>query len=385
MQQMEREGGKEIMMSNFNHRYSQFSNDYDRQLQQQNADDDLGGFDDYGHNFFNNVNGITTTPFKPTSGGGTSTNSSPTSSPGSRGFIEHPVSKFDTLAGVAIKYGVEVADIKKKNGLVTDHQMFALKTLRIPHPGRHPPSPCLSSGADTPGGNNLDHTPFQRGYTDLLDSFQTLRPKSSSGRKASPAMTSLQGYYGISSPADLRLSPDTNPPLNHHRKSRSYVNVLLDENNAADGDSMVRRRQKSEADFPNMLMREENGNGSASVSAGKTGGKGLALRPKSANRSGLISELEAAVASAGSLSPNKPAGAGGDPADVADLVASVRKSSSTSSLNETDGSGGSFPWPTPKWNLKADLQALSAAAIARPIFDGLPKPLSGWRNKAAVD
>ncbi|CAI0416309.1 unnamed protein product [Linum tenue] len=378
---MEREGTKEIMMSNCNHRYSQFSNDYDRQLQ--NADDDLGGFDNYSHNFFNNANG-STTPFKPSSGGGTSTNSSPTTSPVSRGFIEHPVSKFDTLAGVAIKYGVEVADIKKKNGLVTDHQMFALKTLRIPLPGRHPPSPCLSSGAENSGGSNLDHSPLDRGYTDLLDSFQTLRPKSSSGRKASPAMTSLHGYYGLPSPADLRVSPDTNPPLTHHRKSRSYVNVLLDESNAADGDSMVRRRQKSEADFPNMLMREENSNGSASVSAGKAGGKGLALRAKSASRSALIAELEAAAA-AGSLSPNKPAGAGGDPADIGDLVSAVRKSSSTSSLNETDGSGGSFTWPTPKWSLKADLQALSAAAIARPIFDGLPKPLSGWRNKAAVD
>ncbi len=84
-------------------------------------------------------------------------------------FIQHPVSKMDTLAGIAIKYGVEVskypqlfllflkmvlfnnsifqvADIKKMNGLVTDLQMFALKYLHIPLPGRHPPSPCLSNG-----------------------------------------------------------------------------------------------------------------------------------------------------------------------------------------------------------------------------------------------
>jgi len=37
------------------------------------------------------------------------------------------------------------------NSLVTDHQMFALKTLHIPLPGRHPPSPCLSNGSSTPG------------------------------------------------------------------------------------------------------------------------------------------------------------------------------------------------------------------------------------------
>ncbi|KAL9665343.1 hypothetical protein QQ045_020762 [Rhodiola kirilowii] len=80
-------------------------------------------------------------------------------------YIEHHVSKIDTLAGVAIKYGVEVdqmmrlrgvvfvkvADIKKMNSLVTDLQMFALKTLQILLPGRHPPSPCLSNSSESPG------------------------------------------------------------------------------------------------------------------------------------------------------------------------------------------------------------------------------------------
>ena len=41
----------------------------------------------------------------------------------------------------------QVADVKKMNGLVTDLQMFALKSLQIPLPGRHPPSPCLSNGS----------------------------------------------------------------------------------------------------------------------------------------------------------------------------------------------------------------------------------------------
>ncbi|KAG6672614.1 hypothetical protein I3843_16G068700 [Carya illinoinensis] len=66
-------------------------------------------------------------------------------------YIEHQVSKLDTLAGVAIKYGVEVADIKRINGLATDLQMFALKTLQIPLPGRHPPSPLVSNGSASPG------------------------------------------------------------------------------------------------------------------------------------------------------------------------------------------------------------------------------------------
>ena len=35
---------------------------------------------------------------------------------------------------------IQVSDIKRMNGLATDLQMFALKTLKIPLPGRHPPS-----------------------------------------------------------------------------------------------------------------------------------------------------------------------------------------------------------------------------------------------------
>lgn len=42
----------------------------------------------------------------------TSSSPPPRSSSPDRGYIEHRVSKFDTLAGVAIKYGVEV---KNKN------------------------------------------------------------------------------------------------------------------------------------------------------------------------------------------------------------------------------------------------------------------------------
>lgn len=40
---------------------------------------------------------------------------------------------------------MQVGDIKRLNGLTTDLQMFALKTLRIPLPGRHPPSAALTS------------------------------------------------------------------------------------------------------------------------------------------------------------------------------------------------------------------------------------------------
>ncbi|RYR23082.1 hypothetical protein Ahy_B03g068355 [Arachis hypogaea] len=90
--------------------------------------------------------------------------------------------------GVGIKYGVEVADIKRVNGLATDLQIFALKTLKIPLPGRHPPSPSPTSslGKKTPTCRSIRH----EGTSTILKP-----PK----EKVSPAMTILQKYYGLSS------------------------------------------------------------------------------------------------------------------------------------------------------------------------------------------
>jgi len=91
-------------------------------------------------------------------------------------YLLHRVCRFDTLAGVAIKYGVEVlaladpflfdwmdachgwpteqlnntsalqvTDVKRANGLTSDLQMFAHKTLRVPLHGRHPPAAAATS------------------------------------------------------------------------------------------------------------------------------------------------------------------------------------------------------------------------------------------------
>lgn len=344
----------------------------------------------------------------------------PTTAAGVGGYIEHTVSKFDTLAGVAIKYGVEVADIKRMNGLVSDLQMFALKTLQIPLPGRHPPSPSLSNGLDTQGPHGCEKTQPMRRHSDLFESFQSLKLTPSPQRKVSPAMSSLQGYYGLK-PAEEKFasegfemavyrkggahyledgpfakpSGELNPPLSHHRKSKSEANGFTTENGhlddhlsaqeSTDSESdnwieklLVRRRQKSEADFssrtPEKLLKEDNsgGGGFSAIT-----GKGLALRPKSTSRTPSGAEAEAGL-------PNPiPIGLG--ESFVIDSLSGVRKSSSTSNLQDPDNSTLSSLWPTTKWSLKPDLQALSSAVIARPIFDGLPKPITGRRNKAALD
>lgn len=295
-------------------------------------------------------------------------------SPSGVNCIEHRVTKMDTLAGVAIKYGVEVADIKRMNGLVTDIQMFAHKSLQIPLPGRHPPSPIISNGST----QNREKTPPFRSH-DILGSPQSLKLKPPS-RQVSPAMRSLQGFYGLTQPNKKLLpegtemairdrilseSPISESIRSPHRKSRSLVNFIAFENGdvTEESDKSIRRCQKADAEpslcTPDIMLKEE-------VTVGTTysgrAGKGLALRSKPGSRTDLDASREKSIPAADS--------------SLTEAIVSVRKSSSTSNLSET-GSSSSI-WPTSRWSLKPD-------AIARPIFDGLPKPVSARRNKAAID
>ncbi|KAI4313266.1 hypothetical protein L6164_026258 [Bauhinia variegata] len=322
-------------------------------------------------------------------------------SPPRIGYIEHRVSKLDTLAGIAIKYGVEVADIRKMNNLVTDHQMFALEYLQIPLPGRHPPSPCLSNDSNATKPSSSDNSPTGHLHHELFDSFQSSRIKPNQGR-VSMGTSPLQGYY-VPKPADGRLpegfemalyskddsdssesgSLPKNSPMSdriHHRKSRSLINELLDEilekyevepvheavevNSIRWNDKLLRRRQKSEADFTRthgLLMKEENGNGSG-FSARTV--KGLAQRPKATSRTSLMSDSNG--------NGLNPVLIGLGVAFLTDGPSGVRKSSSMSCLQEKENNSSSSLWPTSKWNLKPDLQAFSSA-------------VTGRKNKAALD
>jgi hypothetical protein len=256
--------------------------------------------------------------------------------------------------------------------------------------------------------SSYEQTPPRGLQSDVFDSFQYLNPKSSQ-LKVSPAMSSLQGYYGLK-PKDqkkipegfemavyrnghshhpeggpyLKPSPASHPPLSLHRKTKSLANGFLDEKNGlvdklyldevkeGESEKLVRRRQKSEADFTSiytdLLIREESTGPAFSTITGK----GLALRPKAGNRT--TTDVDAGGLTSAQTGPG----------DLADGFLVVRKSSSATSLNDHDSISSSM-WPTSKWNLKPDLQALSAAAITRPIFDGLPKPITGRKNKTALD
>ncbi|KAG1361197.1 hypothetical protein COCNU_09G006600 [Cocos nucifera] len=323
--------------------------------------------------------------------GSVSPSSSQTSCSSGAKYIVHHVSKMDTLAGLAIKYGVEVADVKRMNGLATDGQMFAHKTLRIPLPGRHLPSPIHLNGAP----NYREQTPGRHPGRDTLDSLQSpkLIPPQ---HKISPAMIGLQGYYGLEpGPAveetemsvykissslyfedeSPKTSPTSDPKyLNQRRMSASLANGFPWENGevvemavVAEGgeggdektgsETPVRRRQKADADPSSLhtldIIMED--------SVGLTGriGKSLAPRMKS------VTPVDIDLARQNAISSENAS---------ASKLAAVRKSTSTSNLQESD-SGSTRS--SSKWTSKSD-------AITRPVFGSFPKPIVAW-NKAALD
>ena len=248
-----------------------------------------------------------------------------------------------------------------------------------------------------------------------MESFQSLRLKTPQ-KKVSPAMSTLQNYYGLKSqdkdhngraeememtiyktgkPHGFdygllpKASPVSEPSSNHDHRSQNLANGFFAENGTVSAEipiseagdvegersneKSVRRRQKSEADSgtPERLRKEENSGGSNGFSS--ITGKGLAQRPKSASRTLLSADAESSWLNA------IPVGLGDS--IMPEGLTSVRKSSSTPSLQDHDqNNSSSSVWPT-SWSLKPDLQARSA----RPIFDNLPKPITGRRNKAALD
>ena len=94
----------------------------------------------------------------------------------------HRVSSLDSLAGLAIKYGVAIIDIQRANGgALTDQTMFARGTVRIPraHLG---PGPPLPGGGGTTG--RMEPSPAQRAAM-------------------TPALAALGDHYGTNPKSEL--------------------------------------------------------------------------------------------------------------------------------------------------------------------------------------
>lgn len=255
---------------------------------------------------------------------------------------------------------------------------------------------------------SVNEEPLHLGQpANMLDSLQSLRLKSPNP-KASPAMSTLQKYYGLRSRSlesasegmEMALyrteSSNSTPPPNIHSKTRKYTGSFWPQNDSitehlllsepGDGlsekydEKLVRRRQKVEVHngiccTPEKFFKGENSSGS--YFSASSNGKSLAMRLKSVSRSILLSDSDSA--------PINSISVGLGDAIITDGFSEVHKSLSTSNLREQDSSNSASVWPTSKWSLKPDLQALSNAAITKPLFDGLPNPITGRRNKAALD
>ncbi|XP_023738242.1 uncharacterized protein LOC111886240 [Lactuca sativa] len=130
-------------------------------------------------------------------------------------YIEHTVSKFDTLVGVAIKYGVEVVDIKRMNGLIADQQMFASKSLKIPLRGKHSPSPIMSN-------RSTKHVVIcdSDTHSDLFDSIKSLKLSAYCQLDNSLCMNNFRIYYG-SKPNDGNDISES-LEMSVYRKESSY-------------------------------------------------------------------------------------------------------------------------------------------------------------------
>ncbi|XP_074382798.1 uncharacterized protein LOC141724522 [Apium graveolens] len=224
-------------------------------------------------------------------------------------------------------------------------------------------------------------------------------------------MNNLQGYYGLK-PPDHEVVPKEfemtvyqsggsqyledsqfglpsshmNPPLSIHRKSKSATdNRKLKNGDLAEPaekssfnnwiSNLVGWNQKSEADYksraPEMLLKGDTSNGGFS----KITGKGLALRQKAVSRiaSGIDGEtgLQSSIITAVEEFARR------------ESLSGVKKSLSMPSFQDSDCT--SSIWPAVNWSLKPDLQVFSTVSITKPIFDSFPIPITGRRNKTAVD
>ena len=116
---------------------------------------------------------------------GTSAASAHDPPPGTTGsslFHEHKVGTLDSLASLAIKYGVTPRDIKRANGgTITDATLHARAVIRVP---KH----TLAEGAPLPGGGGVTGAS---------------RPSATQKAAVTPALEKMREYYGTS-PAEER-------------------------------------------------------------------------------------------------------------------------------------------------------------------------------------
>jgi LysM repeat protein len=128
-------------------------------------------------------------------------------------FVFHKVSKLDTLAGIAIKYNVQVGEIKLANGLHSDMSLFARDHIKIPKK-KLPPSMYYKPESKNSNGNG--------GHGGLHHSSRSLPL---TGGNMSVAMTQLKNFYGLEKEREQLQGRERD---NHYSSSNGGVDSLVD-------------------------------------------------------------------------------------------------------------------------------------------------------------
>lgn len=301
-------------------------------------------------------------------------------------FLEHEVSRMDTLAGIAIKYGVEISDIKRANGLVSDSQMYAHKALLIPLPGRPMPSSVKLNGSSQ--RSKRAWAPNNQQNRDTADSLDS---SNSSQQRSSLAMSSLQSYYGLSSQRGDAVDYSTEMSL--YSKGSSLEETLLNSSSLPDRTQSTARIQNSEG-TTNAFTERDGATGIKSNGATKEKQDGSIRRRQKVEADAQDDLLSDSIKMIRSFLPrpissirlnmmdtsSSPDPSSKSSASFLDgFKSAVRKSPSAPSFADTENSNnGVSMWSRSKW-------AFNHESFTRPLLDGLPKPAPVRRAKAALD
>jgi len=105
-------------------------------------------------------------------------------------FLTHAIVRTDSLATIAVKYGVTIRDVKRANGgVITDATLHARASVRIPRT-------ALAEGAPLPGGGGLSGA---------------ARPKTGSA-----ALEEMREYYGTRAAAETAAEDGTRLSASRH-------------------------------------------------------------------------------------------------------------------------------------------------------------------------
>lgn len=257
-------------------------------------------------------------------------------------------------------------------------------------------NPCISdSCVSLYRKSNCEQNSTQFMSYNLFDSFQSLRIKSSTlntplqAHHANiPSICEMTAYRKGELDrlrADPMLASSTKPHRSHHRKSRSFANgfpfenveftdIVTAPNGVTDsikgGEKLVRRRQKSMADF----SKAYTSNGECLSMTRRS----LDVRLKGAARMNASN----GGTEVGKMTPILMDDVGDS--FMGNEMSGGKRSSSTCNLLDAEKVNSSSMWSTSSWSLKTDLQALSSAVVTKAIFEGLPKA-TATKFKASMD